>query len=153
MFFQRCGDFGAKEGLVLEKRPHRIAQNRRSRPRPGFYTPGIDENLAKLLERETRFELATLIRKLVDAAIASDRGRYGDIASVSRHPGDDPSASIKTTTGVDIEFDWTTLALQQSGRDTRRIDALYRIHYLQWTGVRSIDRVVGAGGPAPANAS
>jgi len=86
------------------------------------------------------------IRKLVDAAIAGDRGRYGDIASVTPHPGDAPSASIKTTTGVDIELDWISLGLQQSGRDTRRIDALYRIHYLQWTGVRTLDRVVGAVG-------
>jgi hypothetical protein len=35
------------------------------------------------------------------------------------------------------------MSLQQKGRDTDRIDRLYRIHYLQWTGVKSIDRVVG----------
>ena len=88
------------------------------------------------------------IRQLIEDAIAPERARYGDIASVTRHTGDSPSASIETTTGVKIDLDWTTLALQQSGRDTRRIDTLYRIHYLQWTGIRSVDRVLGVVGLA-----
>lgn len=39
-----------------------MAQDRRSRPWPGFGTPGIDENPAKLLERETALpvDLATV---------------------------------------------------------------------------------------------
>ena|SRR5258705_2926592 len=90
----------------------------------------------------------TGIRKLIGDAIAPERARYGDIASVTRHPDDSPSASIETTTGVKIDVDWTTLALQQSGRDTRRIDTLYRIHYLQWTGIRLVDRAFGVVGLA-----
>jgi hypothetical protein len=35
------------------------------------------------------------------------------------------------------------MSLQQRGKDTDRIDLLYKIHYLQWTGVKSVDRVVG----------
>jgi hypothetical protein len=90
----------------------------------------------------------TAIRKLIGDAIATERARYGDIASVTRHPDDSPSASIETTTEVKIDLDWTTLALQQSGRDTRCIDTLYRIHYLQWTGIRIVDRVLGVVGLA-----
>ena len=101
---------------------------------------------ATLAARELPEEAA--IRRLIGEAIAKDHDRYGDIVTVSRQPGDSPSASIKTTTGVDIELDWTTLALQQSGRDTRRIDALYRIHYLQWTGLKTLDRIVGGVGLA-----
>lgn len=88
------------------------------------------------------------IRRLIGDAIAQEHTRYGDIASVERHQGDSPSVSVTTTTGAKIDLDWATLALQQSGRDTRRIDALYRIHYLQWTGVRSVDRGVGVVGLA-----
>jgi hypothetical protein len=33
--------------------------------------------------------------------------------------------------------------LSQRGRDTDRIDALYRIHYLQWTGSQAMDKVLG----------
>ncbi len=88
------------------------------------------------------------IRRLVDDAIALERARYGEIKSVERHSGDAPSASIITTTEVKINLGWATLGLQQSGRDTRRIDTLYRIHYLQWTGVRAVDRVLGVIGLA-----
>jgi len=88
------------------------------------------------------------IRRLIADAIAQEQGRYGEIASVARHPGDAPSATIETTTGVTIELDWATLGLQQSGRDTRRIDALYRVHYLQWTGFKPVDRILGVVGLA-----
>jgi hypothetical protein len=103
-------------------------------------------NPTTLLARELPDEAA--IRRLIGDAIAPERVRYGDIATVTRHPDASPSASIETTTGVKIDLDWTTLGLQQSGRDTRRIDALYRIHYLQWTGIRVVDRVLGALGLA-----
>jgi hypothetical protein len=33
--------------------------------------------------------------------------------------------------------------LWQRGRDTDRIDLLYKVHYLQWTSVTVVDRVVG----------
>jgi hypothetical protein len=86
------------------------------------------------------------IRQLVDDAIATERDRYGSIAAVSRQEGPMPSASIVTTTGVEIDLQWNTLALAQSGPDTRRIDAIYRVHYLQWTGIAPLDRVLGAVG-------
>jgi hypothetical protein len=88
------------------------------------------------------------IRRLIADAIAPDTTVYGDIAVIELHDhdGDTPSASIQTTTGVEIDLHWPTLTLQQSGRDTRRIDALYRVHYLQWTGIGPVDRVLGVVG-------
>ena len=71
--------------------------------------------------------------ELVAAAIAVDPERYGTIV---RRDGE----SFVTTTGVRVGFDWQRLMLSQEGHDTRRIDRLYRIHYLQWTGVPAIDR-------------
>lgn len=52
--------------------------------------------------------------------------------------------NITTDTGVRVELDWNRLALTQSGKDTDRLDALYKIHYLQWTGVKGLDKVLGA---------
>lgn len=86
------------------------------------------------------------LRRLVDDAISGARGRYGEVTSVERRDGRRPGASVRTMTGVAIELDWPTLTLRQSGRDTRSIDALYRVHYLQWTGLRTVDRVLGAVG-------
>jgi len=67
--------------------------------------------------------------------------RYGQIVSVN-------GKTVTTDTGIVVTIDWDRMSLQQTGSDTKWIDSLYRIHYLQWTGVRSIDRVVGLTGIA-----
>jgi hypothetical protein len=80
-------------------------------------------------------------RALLQDAFTVNPSRYGEVKSIS---GD----SIKTNTDVEVTLDWNRLSLQQKGKDTDRIDLLYRIHYLQWTGVKSVDRVVGLVGIA-----
>jgi len=81
------------------------------------------------------------IRALVSDAFTVNPERYGQIATV-----DGPV--ITTDTGVRATFDWDRLSLSQRGRDTDRIDAIYRVHYLQWTGVESLDKVLGGLGLA-----
>lgn len=83
------------------------------------------------------------VRALLTDAVASEIPRYGSIATIARQEGEAPSAAAKTSTGASIELDWATLTLTQSGEDTRRIDTLYKIHYLQWTGFAPIDRILG----------
>src|SRR5262245_45672100 len=70
-------------------------------------------------------------RKLVQDAFTVNPERYGQIVSVH---GD----TVNTSTGIVVTVDWNRMSLQQTGRDTNHIDSLYRIHYLQWTGVKSI---------------
>jgi hypothetical protein len=77
------------------------------------------------------------VRALVNDAISINPARYGAIASVE-------SSNVITDKGIRIDLDWGRLALSQRGRDTDRIDALYKIHYLQWTGLKSVDQVLGA---------
>lgn len=84
------------------------------------------------------------LRALIEDATSADAARYGGIASLVRH--EDGSVSATTTTGVAIDLDWGTMSLSQSGPDTRRIDALYRVHYLQWTGITAVDRALGIAG-------
>lgn len=81
------------------------------------------------------------LRPLIADAIAADPERYGRIESID---GD----SFVTSTGARVSLDWDTLTLSQRGRDTDRIDAIYRLHYLQWTGVKFLDRVLGVAGIA-----
>jgi uncharacterized iron-regulated membrane protein len=78
-------------------------------------------------------------RRLVQDAFSMNPKRYGQIVSVNGN-------TVTTDTGVVVTIDWNRMSLQQTGKDTKWIDSLYRIHYLQWTGVRSIDRVVGLTG-------
>jgi hypothetical protein len=76
------------------------------------------------------------IRLLVNDAIKQDVARYGIIREVK-------GENIITSTDVTITIDWAQLKLRQRGADTDFIDKMYQIHYLQWTGVQSIDRVLG----------
>lgn len=77
------------------------------------------------------------IRVLVNDAISTNPARYGTIISVE-------GSNVVTDTGIRIDLDWSRLTLSQRGADTDRIDALYKIHYLQWTGMKSVDQIVGA---------
>lgn len=80
-------------------------------------------------------------KRLLADAFSADPARYGTVVSVA-------GAQARTDTGVAVTLDWNTLSLAQRGRDTDRIDRLYRIHYLQWTGVKAIDRPLGVAGLA-----
>jgi len=73
---------------------------------------------------------------LLEEAIAANARRYGELISVDGN-------QATTDTGVELSLDWTTLSISQSGRDSRWIDRIYSIHYLQWTGIELIDNLLG----------
>lgn len=81
------------------------------------------------------------IELLLSDALRENPRRYGTIASLS-------GLTARTTTGVEVTLDWDDMSLRQRGRDTDRIDLLYRIHYLQWTGIAGVDRILGGIGLA-----
>ncbi|MGV3591182.1 MAG: hypothetical protein ACO1PZ_05790 [Gammaproteobacteria bacterium] len=79
------------------------------------------------------------LRLLVTDAMRQNPERYGELASFE-------GGRMTTDTGVEITFDWNTLSYTQQGRDTRGIDRVYRIHYLEWTGIAAVDKVLGVSG-------
>ena len=79
------------------------------------------------------------IRTLLTDAFAIDPERYGHIVAVDRNV-------VTTDTGVRVTLDWNVLTLAQRGRDTDWIDRIYKIHYLQWTGIPVVDRILGGAG-------
>jgi uncharacterized iron-regulated membrane protein len=79
------------------------------------------------------------VRRLIADAFAVNPARYGQIASLD-------GRVATTDTGAVVTLDWNRLSLQQRGRDTDRIDRLYKIHYLQWTGEKTADRILGLTG-------
>jgi hypothetical protein len=79
------------------------------------------------------------VRTLLADAFSANPSRYGHVLTID--------GNVATTdTGVQVTLNWDRLALSQRGRDTDRIDSIYRIHYLQWTGISSVDRILGASG-------
>lgn len=79
------------------------------------------------------------VTRLIADAFTINPSRYGKIVSLDR-------GVATTDTGAVVTFDWNRLSLQQRGRDTDRIDRLYKIHYLQWTGQKTVDKVLGLAG-------
>ena len=79
------------------------------------------------------------VKRLLADAFTASPARYGRISRLD-------GGVATTDTGAVITFDWKRLSLQQRGRDTDRIDLLYKVHYLQWTGQQSVDKVLGLGG-------
>ena len=79
------------------------------------------------------------VERLVEDAIAVSSERYGDIVEIS-------GRRVTTSTGVEITLHWSNMSLAQSGRDTRLIDNLYKIHYLQWSGRPLPDTILGVAG-------
>ena len=75
-------------------------------------------------------------RMLVSDALTLKADRYGYLIESEADP-------YLTSNGAEIRLQWNTLGLQQYGVDTRWIDRMYRIHYLQWTGVKSLDKALG----------
>jgi uncharacterized iron-regulated membrane protein len=79
------------------------------------------------------------VKRLIADAFAVNPSRYGQIVTLT-------GGTATTDTGAVIKFDWNRLTLQQRGRDTDRIDRIYKIHYLQWTGQETVDKVLGFAG-------
>jgi hypothetical protein len=76
------------------------------------------------------------IQQLIDDAISHSRQRYGEVIEID-------NLMVHTSTGVEITLDWQRLALRQSGEDTRLINTLYKIHYLQWSSLAELNKVLG----------
>ena len=79
------------------------------------------------------------MRTLIADALTANPVRYGRIASVAGNV-------VTTDTGVRVTLNWNRLSISQRGVDTDHIDGVYKIHYLQWTGNATADKVLGAAG-------
>lgn len=73
---------------------------------------------------------------LLQDAVASHIQRYGDIVSIDNQ-------FATTSEGVTIKLDWPSLTLRQTGQDTKIINLIYKIHYLQWTPFKVVNQILG----------
>ena len=76
------------------------------------------------------------IEILLNDAITHNQQRYGNILTID-------GLNIITDTDIRISLNWNNMSLYQQGRDTDFINNMYKIHYLQWTGIESIDKFLG----------
>ena len=99
----------------------------------------------------TNGRLATPLSEADARALALDaiarspfHADYGEVTSVAS-VGDVVRVELAHAT---VEVGRDDARIRQHGKDTERIDWLYRIHYLQWTGNPSIDKVLAVLGLA-----
>jgi hypothetical protein len=74
--------------------------------------------------------------KLLEDSVHSDKARYGRIEKFEND-------KFHTSTGVELTLNWDTLRISQKGKDTKLIDTLYKIHYLQWLGQKQANTIFG----------
>ena len=86
-------------------------------------------------------------RTLVLDAISQSREKagYGEITSTEER---DDAVRFRFSNGITVDVGRNDARISQRGNDTERIDWLYRIHYLKWTGNQSVDRVLAVVGLA-----
>jgi len=79
------------------------------------------------------------LQLLIKDAISVDPKRYGEQLLKTEQ-------GFITETAVQIQLDWASLSLSQQGKDTEFINNLYKAHYLQWTGQKTVDQLLGVVG-------
>ncbi len=108
---------------------------------------------------ETATELVDAVGATRRSPLSADDAKLLAVDAVSRSA---ERAAYGSVTGtevgertVHVRFEHATVdvgrssaRLSQRGPDTDRIDWLYRIHYLQWTGNKAVDRVLAMFGLA-----
>ena len=70
---------------------------------------------------------------LINDALSVDVMRYGEIVEII-------DQRAVTSTDVEINLNWDSLTLRQSGSDTKFINWLYKVHYLQWFGIKTVNQ-------------
>ena len=73
---------------------------------------------------------------LLQDALSGNKERYGEVVNIN---GDIAS----TSSDIEIKLNWNNFSLYQKGQDTKLINLLYKIHYLQWTPFKAFNQVVG----------
>jgi uncharacterized iron-regulated membrane protein len=97
------------------------------------------------LHRRSPLSVADARTLATDAvAHSTHRDAYGPIGATRVDPDTVHVAFAHAT----VDVDRAAGTISQRGRDTDRIDWLYRLHYLSWTGNRTLDKLLAIVGLA-----
>lgn len=94
------------------------------------------EHLDPISFKAKQIPINTELNALFNDSFLSNPERYGHIVS-------NDGFKVMTNKGIEVTLNWEQLTLRQKGDDTKRINTLYKIHYLQWTPFKSINQYMG----------
>ena len=77
----------------------------------------------------------TSVKQLLHESIAYNPNRYGKLKSIEGLVG-------ITSTGIELTLNWQQLTIRQQGADSRLINLLYKLHYLQFTDNAFINKIL-----------
>ncbi|MFL0800521.1 MAG: hypothetical protein K6L80_08740 [Agarilytica sp.] len=90
-------------------------------------TDGSWRQLDPLTQTEKAKPKQSDIVKLLQDAVSVNPQRYGAVKSLE-------NGDYRTSTNVDLTFNWDAMTISQRGKDTKFIGLMYKIHYLAWLG-------------------
>lgn len=76
------------------------------------------------------------LTSLFNDAFSNKSERYGHVISSD-------GFKVTTSRGIEVSLNWERLTFRQEGEDTKLINTLYKIHYLQWTPYKGINQYMG----------
>lgn len=97
---------------------------------------GISKHLDPTSFKSKKTPTDLQLKLLLSDALSENKARYGKLVSIN-------GEYANTSNDVEIKFDWKTLRLSQKGQDTELINILYKIHYLQWSPYKIVNKLLG----------
>jgi hypothetical protein len=76
------------------------------------------------------------LNSLLNDSFSNNSERYGHVIS-------NEGFKVLTSKAIEVTLNWERLVLRQKGEDTKLINMLYKIHYLQWTPFKGINKYMG----------
>lgn len=150
VFFIKPGYQGAYQQLSVKKYP--LNQPIALTPQDNWQKISVvktvlgDHLLVQANNKSEHLDLSSLLampepttvefKALLNDAFTNNQARYGEIVSTD-------GLTAKTSTGVKVTLNWKSLTLSQQGQDTKLINLLYQVHYLQWTPWKEFNQALG----------
>ena len=94
------------------------------------------EHLDPISFKAKQIPINTKLNALFNDSFLSNPERYGHVVSID-------DVKVITSNNIEVTLNWEQLTLHQKGDDTKLINTLYKIHYLQWTPFKNINQYMG----------
>jgi len=94
------------------------------------------EHLDPITFQSKEIPVGLALNSLFNDSFLNKSERYGQVISSDNF-------NVITSKGIEVSLNWDRLTLRQKGEDTKLINTLYKIHYLQWTPFKGINQYMG----------
>ncbi len=94
------------------------------------------EHLDPITFQAKKVPVGSELSSLFNDSFSNKSERYGHVISSDNF-------KVVTSKGIEVSLNWERLTFRQQGEDTKLINTLYKIHYLQWTPYKGVNQYMG----------